>query len=159
MGKWTLRSKIVNTLLLGEVASPRMAMEKWIGNKEGSLIPRGRETRDRIQGHKLWDSEEPRTTNMAIRMLTYTGCNWIVAPDPIKAQPKWHIWGPLQWTWRDPYVGQGSKAIPFFQFTTRLAHHILTTQTDCYKDISHISCSPCHDYWQVLVAIMETTSS
>ena len=47
-----MRSKIVNVLLLREVASPRKAMDKWIGNEEeGSLIPRGRETPDRIQGH------------------------------------------------------------------------------------------------------------
>ena len=38
-------------------------------------------------------------------------------------------WDPLQWTWRDPYAGQGSKPIPFFQFTTRLGRHILATQT------------------------------
>ena len=41
--------------------------------------------------------------------------------DPIKVQPEWHIcthentwlrkvsWGPLQWTWCDPYVGKEVK--------------------------------------------------
>ena len=43
--------EFLNTLLLGEVVSPRMAMHKWIGNEEGSLIPRGR-----IQGATRVDS-------------------------------------------------------------------------------------------------------
>ena len=52
-GGWTMRSKIVSSLLLGEAASPRMIMEKWIGNDEGSLTPRDSETLDRIEGHEL----------------------------------------------------------------------------------------------------------
>ena len=114
-------------------------MEKWTGYEEGSLIPRGRETPDKINGSKLRDNETP-SLNKAIRILSYIGHRWIVDPDPIKVQPKWHIcahentwlrkvsWNPLQWTWRDPYAGQGSKVIPFFQFTTRLGRHILTAR-------------------------------
>ena len=46
--------EFLNTLLLGEVVSPRTTMEKWIDNKEeGPLILRGRETSDMIQGHEL----------------------------------------------------------------------------------------------------------
>ena len=60
-------SEIVKALLLGEVASPRTTMEKSIGNKkEDSLIPRGRQTLHRIQGHKLQGNAEPTTMNMAI---------------------------------------------------------------------------------------------
>ena len=33
------------------------------------------------------------------------------------------------WTWRDPYVGKGSKPTPSFQIQTRLGCHILATQT------------------------------
>ena len=40
-----------------------------------------------------------------------------------------NTWDPLQWTWRDPYGHQGSKPIPFFQFTTTLGRHILAAQT------------------------------
>ena len=61
-----MRSKIVNTLLLGEAASSRTTMEKWIGNEEGSLIPRGREPLYRIQGHKLQVNDEPTLVNMAV---------------------------------------------------------------------------------------------
>ena len=87
------------------------------------------------------DTETP-TQNNAIRVLTYTGhIKWIVDLDPIKVQADWHIcthentwlrkvsWDPLQWTWHDPYAGQGSKLIPFFQFTTRFGRHILAAQT------------------------------
>ena len=38
-------------------------------------------------------------------------------------------WDPLQWMWRDPYAGQGSKVIPFFQFKTRLGRRTLAAQT------------------------------
>ena len=115
-------------------------MEKWIDYEEGSLIPRCRGTPDRIEGSELRDIETP-TQNNAIRVLAYTSHKWIVDPDPIKVQPDWHIcthentwlhkvsWDPLQWTWRDPYLDQGSKVVPFFQFTTRLGHHIPTAQT------------------------------
>ena len=49
-----MRSKIINDLLLREVANQKMTMEKWIGyEEEGSLIPRGGETLDRIEGHEL----------------------------------------------------------------------------------------------------------
>ena len=65
-GGWTMRFEIVNGLLLGEAASSRMTMENWIGNEEeGSLIPRGKETYDRIQCHELRGNEEP-TMNMVI---------------------------------------------------------------------------------------------
>ena len=50
----------------GEAVSPRRTMEKWIGNEEGSLIPRGRETPYRIQGHELRGNEEPITVDMAV---------------------------------------------------------------------------------------------
>ena len=62
-------------------------MEKWIGNEEGSLTPRGRETLDSIQGHELRDNEAPTTTNMATRVLMYTTHKWIVDPYSIKIQP------------------------------------------------------------------------
>ena len=51
---WTIRSKIINALLPREVVNQRTTMEKWIGyEEEGSLIPRGRETLDKIEGHEL----------------------------------------------------------------------------------------------------------
>ena len=72
-GGWTMRSEIMNALLLWEVANQRTTTEKWIGNTEdGSLFPRGRETLD-IQGHELQDNEAPTTRNMAIQKLTYIG--------------------------------------------------------------------------------------
>ena len=62
------------------------------------------------------------TTNMAIQVLVYTGHEntWI---------RKFRRY-PLQWMWCDHYVGQGSKSIPFFQFTTNFGRHILGAQTD-----------------------------
>ena len=61
MGRWTMRS------IIGEAASPRMRMDKWISNnEEGYLIQRGSETPDRIQGHERQGNEEPPTVNMAI---------------------------------------------------------------------------------------------
>ena len=129
-GGWTMRTEIINALLLRETANQRTTMEKWIGyEEEGSLIPRGRETLDMIEGFELRDNEI-LTLNRVIRLLAYTGHKWIVDPDPIKVQPEWHIcthentwlrkvtWDPLQWTWRDPYAVQGNKGVPFFQFTT-----------------------------------------
>ena len=104
------------------------------------MIPRGRETLDRIEGHELQDNEIP-TLNMEIRVLAYTGRKWIGDPNPIQVQPEWHIcthentwlrkvgWDPLQWTWCDPYARQGSKPIPFFHFMIRLGRHNLATQT------------------------------
>ena len=78
----------MNALLLREVANQRMTMEKWIGyEEEGSLIPRGRETPDRIEGHELRDNET-LISNMEIRVLAYIGHKWIVDPDPIKLQPE-----------------------------------------------------------------------
>ena len=66
-------------------------MEKWIGYKEeGSLIPRGRGSLDRIEGSELCTTETP-TQNNAIRVLAYIGLKWIVDPNPIKVQPNWHI--------------------------------------------------------------------
>ena len=47
-------------------------------------------------------------------------------------------WDPLQWTWHDPYAGQGSKPIPFFQFTNRLGRHILATQTTREPSIAKV---------------------
>ena len=35
---------------------------------------------------------------------------------------------PLQWMWRDPYAGQLTTVVPFFQFTTGWGHHILTAK-------------------------------
>ena len=80
---WTsMRSEIMNALLLGEVANQATKTETWIGDEEeGILIPRGRETSDKIQGHEMRDNEVP-TLNMAIRVLTY------VDPGLIKVQPK-----------------------------------------------------------------------
>ena len=52
-GRWTMRSEIINILLLGEVGNQRTTMEKWIGYEEGSLIPRGRESSRMIEGHGL----------------------------------------------------------------------------------------------------------
>ena len=77
---------------------------------------------------------------MAIQVLAYIGHKWIVEPDLVKVQPRWHIcthenawlrkvsWDLLQWTWPDPYAGQRSKTIIIFQFTTTLGHHILAAQ-------------------------------
>ena len=73
MGKWTIISKIMNALLLRESANQQTTMEKWIGyRKEGSLIPRGRGTPDRIKGQEWRDKEIP-TLNIAIRVLAHTG--------------------------------------------------------------------------------------
>ena len=59
-GRWTMRSRIINALLLREAANERMTMEKWIGyEEEGSLIPRGRGTPDRIELSELRDTETP----------------------------------------------------------------------------------------------------
>ena len=53
-GGWTMRSKIKNVVLLREAANQSMTMEKWIGYKEeGSLIPRGRQSRKEIEGSEL----------------------------------------------------------------------------------------------------------
>ena len=60
------KKTVVNALVLGKVACSRTTMEKWIGNEEGSLIPRGRETPYRIQGHKLQVKVEPTTMNMGV---------------------------------------------------------------------------------------------
>ena len=107
---WTMRSEIINALLLREADNQRTTMEKWIGyDEEGSLIPRGMGTPDKIEGSELQDNEI-LTLNMAIQVLTYTAHKWIVDPDPTKVQPEWHIcthvntrlhkvnWDPLQWT-------------------------------------------------------------
>ena len=78
---------------------------------------------------------------MVIRVFAYTGHKWIVDPDPIKVQPKWHIcthentwlhnisWDLVQCMWRDPYAARGSKVILFFHFTTRLDRYFLAAQT------------------------------
>mgnify|MGYP000344262472 CR=1 FL=1 len=87
-GGWTMRSKIKNVVLLREAANQRMTMEKWIGYKEeGSLIPRGRQSRKEIEGSELRDNETP-TLNKAIQVLTYASHKWIVDPDSIKVQPE-----------------------------------------------------------------------
>ena len=63
-----------------------MTIEKWIGHEEeGSLIPRDRETPDKIASSELQDNETP-TQNKAIQVLLYTGHKWIVDPDPVKVQ-------------------------------------------------------------------------
>ena len=90
-GGWTMRLEIINALLIREAANQRKTMEKWIGyEEEGSLIPRGRETPDRIEGSELRDNET-LTLNMTIRVLAYTGHKWIVDPNPIKVQLEWHV--------------------------------------------------------------------
>ena len=53
--------------------------QKIDAKEEGSLIPRGRETPDKIEGHELRDNET-ETLNMAIRVLTYTSHKWIIDP-------------------------------------------------------------------------------
>ena len=59
-GGWTMRSKIINSLLVREDDTQRTTMEKWIGcEEEGSLIPRGRGTPDRIEGSELRDTKTP----------------------------------------------------------------------------------------------------
>ena len=69
-GGWTMTSEIMNSLLLREVSNQRMSTEKWIYNaEEGSLIPRGRETLDRIQSHELRDNEVPSSNMAAIRSI------------------------------------------------------------------------------------------
>ena len=86
-----MRSEIINALFLREASYQRTTMEKWIcDEEEGALIPRGKETPNKIEGHELRDNETP-TLNMAIRGLTYTGRKWIADPDPIKVQLEWHI--------------------------------------------------------------------
>ena len=140
-GGWAKRSEIINTLLIREAAHQRTTIMECIGYKEeGSLLRRDMETPDRIEGLERQDNEAS-TQHTAIRVLTYTGYKWIVDLDPIKVQLDWHIcthentwlrkvsWDPLQWTWCDPYAGQGSKPIPFFHFTTRLGHHIIAAQS------------------------------
>ena len=69
-------------------------------------------------------------------------------------------WDPLQWTWRDPYARQGSKPIPFFQFTTRLGRHILAAQTarePAAAKVWHTSSSS-PNYHQILAENLETTA-
>ena len=128
---------IINNKYQGQIREAphqRTTTEKWIGYKEeGSFTATGRDTSDRIEGSELQDNETP-SQHKVIWVLAYTRPKWIV-------DPGWHIcthenaflrkvnWNPLQWTWCDPYAGQGSKPIPFFQFTTRLGCHIIATQT------------------------------
>ena len=149
-----------------------MTIEKWIGYEEdGSLSPRGRGTPDRIKGFELWDNETP-TQNKAIRVLTYTSHKWIVDPNPIKVQPDWHIcthentwlrkasWDPLQWTWRDPYAGQGS--IPSLSSNSQLdwvgtSSYSNRPRVGCCKGLAHIPSSS-HNYHQVLAENPETTT-
>ena len=52
----------------------------------------------------------------------------------------------------DPYVGEGSKAIPFFQFTTRLGRHILAAQV-----ARELTTARYGTHHHVLVEHMETT--
>ena len=154
-GRWTMRSEIMNALLLREVANLRTIMQKWIGYEEEALWSQ------EVGKHGTWSKVmhcETMWHQHWIWKFDYSH-KWIVDPDPIKVQPEWHIfthentwlrkvnWDPLQWTWRDPFVFCGTrKVIPFFQFTTRLGDHIIATQTTwesiwC-KDMTHISCSP-----------------
>ena len=86
----------------------------------GLFDPKRQGTNRQDEGSELPDIETP-TQNNAIRVLAYTGHKWIVDPDLIKVQLDWHIcnhentwlrkvsWGPLQWTWCDPYVGKEVK--------------------------------------------------
>ena len=81
-----MRFGIINVVLLREAANQRMTMEKWIGYEgDGSLLPRGREPLDRIEGNELSGNETP-TLNMVIRVFTYTGHKWIVNTNMIKVQ-------------------------------------------------------------------------
>ena len=51
---WTMRSKIINVLMLRELANQRTIMEKWIGyEEEGFFIPRVRESPDKVKGSEL----------------------------------------------------------------------------------------------------------
>ena len=53
-GGWIMRAEIINALLIREASTQRKTMEKWIGYKEeGSLIPRGRQSRKEIEGSEL----------------------------------------------------------------------------------------------------------
>ena len=52
-GGWTMRSEIINALFLRKTANSRTIIGKWIGSEEGFLIPRGRESPDKIEGHEL----------------------------------------------------------------------------------------------------------
>ena len=59
-GGWTMRSEIINALLIRETTTQRKRMEKWIGyEEEGSLVPRGRGTLDKIEGseHRITQFE------------------------------------------------------------------------------------------------------
>ena len=106
------------------------------------MIPRGRETLDRIQGHKLRDNAEPTTIDMVIRVLAYIGYKWIVDPNRTKAQPKWHICAHENHDYvrssRTLCNGHGTifmqakdaNSILFFQFMTIFNCHILTTEID-----------------------------
>ena len=101
---------------------------------------------------------------MEIQVFTYTGYKWIVHTDPIEVQPEWHICT-HQKTWlhkvsSDPYMGQGSKAILFFQFTTRLGRHILDAQTtlDLAAATSGTHSMFLKNYHQVLAENLETKS-
>ena len=40
-----------------------------------------------------------------------------------------HVYDGVYYYMNSPYAGQGSKPIPFFQFTTRLGRHILVAQS------------------------------
>ena len=75
----------MNTLLLKEANNLRIAMEMWIGNEEeGSSIPKGMETLNRIQGHELQVNAKRTTMNMMISVHAYIGSKWLVDPDPFK---------------------------------------------------------------------------
>ena len=53
-----MRSEIINALLIREAAHQRTTTEKWIGYKEeGSFLPRGGDTPNRIEGFELQDNE------------------------------------------------------------------------------------------------------
>ena len=63
-GGWTMRSEIINALLIREAATQRTTMKKLIGyEEEGYLIPRGRGTPERIEGSELQDIETPTQNN------------------------------------------------------------------------------------------------
>ena len=50
---WTMGYERINAILLREVANKRKIIEKWIGYEEGSLIPKSRETPDKIEGSEV----------------------------------------------------------------------------------------------------------
>ena len=137
-GGWTMRTEIINALLLRETVNQRTTMEKWIGyEEEGSLIPRGRETLDMIEGFELRDNEI-LTLNRVIRLLAYTGHKWIVDLDPIKVQPVCNGHGAILMRFKETKVSLSSNSqplkLPKSRLLQRSSTHImfLTQLSPCF---------------------------